>query len=122
LELAREPSLGEAAGPLHAVSIANMMRHTRLGDGALISCLQTINQAFRQVRADPEAVLFGFDQANHVYVHEATHRSIHGLWQELVRLHTPESATAQEPFTFPPIGFAPRHLGPSEDVAAHHES
>jgi hypothetical protein len=118
IELARETSVAEAAAPLHAISIGSLMRHTRLDDGALVSCLQTINRAFQEVRNDPSASLFGFDQASHVFIHQATHDSIRSLWQQLVRMHgRPAPETEQLPL--PSDDFRPRQLGPSEDVAAH---
>ena len=39
-----------------------------------------------RLRDDSEASLFGFDQANHVYIHETTHRSIRELWEKLVQM------------------------------------
>jgi hypothetical protein len=53
-------------------------------------------------------------------VHETTHRSIHNVWEELMRLSTQQNAAAPAPAeptaTF---GFVPPVVGPSEDVAAH---
>lgn len=118
LELARDNASAGAGTPLHAISIDGLMRHTRLDINGLMSCLQTVNQAFRQVREDAEAILFGFDQANHLFVHETTHHSIRNLWQHLVRQHGGETEVG-EPVALPPVGFAPRRLGPSDDVATH---
>ena len=120
LELARDTPIGNGGRPLHVMSLGEMIRHTRLDQSRLAGCLQMINQAFRQVRNDPDAVLFGFDQANHVYVHEATHQSIRALWEGLTRLPMPPSAEAAPAFAAPPLGFAPRQMGPSEDIATHH--
>ena len=122
LELARDNALAGTAMPLHATSIESLMRHTRLDINGLMSCLQTVNRAFRQVREDADAILFGFDQANHVYVHETTHHSIRDLWHHLVGHHGADTE-AGEPVALPPVGFAPRRLGPSDDVATHrHQS
>lgn len=121
LELARDELESGAAAPLHAVNIGALLRNTRLDDHRLVSCLRTINRAFQEVRRDPEAMLFGFDQANHVYVHETTYRSIHNLWQQLAQLHAPTEARAAEPVEWPPAGFQPRQLGPSESIAAHRQ-
>ena len=115
-ELAREvPDRG--SGPLHALDIGAVLRHTRLSDGdQLAGYLSAINQTFQKVRNDPEAALFGFDQYGHVYVHEATHKSVRSLWEHFVAAHPPASAGAMEA----PPGFALPHLGPSEAVAGHH--
>ena len=119
LELARDELGSNPAMPFHAVNIGTLIRNTRLDDHRLVSCLQTISRAFQQVRGDPQAMLFGFDQANHIYIHEATHRSVQALWQELARLHAPTEAKALEPADWPPLGLQPRQLGPSEDIATH---
>jgi hypothetical protein len=121
LELAREP-VGNSNPPLHALSIGDIMRHTRLSDTRLLECFRAINQIFQQVRNDPEAVLFGFDQANHVYIHEITHRSIRSLWEELVMTRGPATADSAPQPASPPLGFTPPHVGPSEDIAAHNRS
>jgi hypothetical protein len=110
-ELAREAPAGRAAPPLHALNIADMLRHTRLPDGdRLADCLTAINQVFHRVRNDPQAALFGFDQFGHVYIHEETHHSIRALWEQLF------AAQASRPA---PMGMDLPHLGPSEDVASH---
>jgi len=118
LELARDEPGSNPAAPLHAVNIGTLMRNTRLDDHRLVSCLRTITHAFQEVRGDPQATLFGFDQANHIYIHEATHRSVQALWQELARLHAPTDAKAVEPVDWSG-GFQPRRLGPSDDIATH---
>jgi hypothetical protein len=110
-ELAREAPAGRAAPPLHALNIADMLRHTRLPDGdRLADCLTAINQMFQRARNDPEAALFGFDQFGHVYIHEETHHSIRTLWEQLFAGQTSRPV---------PTGIDLPHLGPSEDVAGH---
>jgi hypothetical protein len=112
-ELARETPPGRAAAPLHAIDIADMLRHTRLADGdRLADCLGAIDRAFREIRGDAEATLFGFDAAGHVYVHETTHHSVRRLWEQLAA----RPGAAAEPA---PSGFALPRLGPSEDIASH---
>jgi hypothetical protein len=113
-ELARETPAGRAAPPLHAVNIAELLRHTRLSDGdQLADCLTAINQVFRTVRSDPEAALFGFDQYGHVYIHESTHQSILRAWEQLF-------ITDQYAVNRPaPLGMTLPRLGPSEDIAGH---
>ena len=115
-ELGRDRPMTDTGQPLHALSFPDMIRHTRLNNTRLIECLRTINRAYQQVRQDSQAALFGFDQSNHIYIHEMTHRSLNALWQELVvsRAAAPEAAVdAGLP------GFLPPHLGPSEDIAEH---
>jgi hypothetical protein len=108
-ELARETPAGRTAPPLHALNIADMLRHTRLPDGdRLADCLTAINQVFQTVRNDSGAALFGFDQYGHVYIHETTHRSVRSLWEQLF---------VSSPFTTDrpsPLGVPLPHLGPSE--------
>jgi hypothetical protein len=70
---------------LHRISVAEILRHTRLGDPQhLAACLERIGAAFQTVRHDPAAILFAFDQVGNLYVHDATRRSIKQLWQTLV--------------------------------------
>jgi len=121
LELARDEPQVDAALPLHAISIGALMRNTRLDERRLVSCLQAINRAFQEVRRDPEATLFGFDQAEHLYVHEVTYRSLRGLWRDLTRPHAPTEAMAAAPVAWPAASFRPRQLGPSEDIATHQQ-
>jgi len=111
LELAREVPVGVNSHPLHTLNIAEIMRHTQLDDSRLIECFRTINQAFQQIRNNPEATLFGFDQTNHVYIHETTHRNIRALWEKLVRLRTPAMASPTA-VAASPLGVTPPYLDP----------
>lgn len=127
LELGREPSLDRFERPLHALSVADVIRYTRLDAGQLIASLQAINAAFQHVSGDPEASLFGFDQANHIYLHPATHQSVRTLWEQLVAsrpsgMPLPAEIPLEpgpQPMPQPGPGFLPPRLGPSEDIAAH---
>jgi hypothetical protein len=113
-ELARDTPNSRGAAPLHPISVADILRHTRLGDGdRLVDCFTAINQAFQMIRNDPEATLFGFDQQGHVFIHQTTHDSIRRLWEQLFAAHVP---VANGPVL---AGFTPPHLGPSEDIAEH---
>jgi hypothetical protein len=113
-ELARETPAGRAAPPLHALNIAELLRHTRLSDGdRLADCFTAINQVFQAVRNDPEAALFGFDQSGHVYIHESTHHSVRRAWEQLF---VPDQYAASRPA---PLGMSLPRLGPSEDIAGH---
>jgi hypothetical protein len=120
-ELARE-ALGRGAGAsLHALGLADMLWQTQLADGdRLVDCFSAINQAFRTVRNDPEASLFGFDQYGQVWIHQTTHDSIRELWEQLFHRQPPAAGEAAAATTEPALrGFTPPHLGPSEDVAQH---
>ena len=119
LEFAREASLNQVAPTLHAISIGQMLRYTGLTQSRLLECLTMISSAFQRVRNAPDAALFGFDQANHLYIHDRTHRSISALWDALMGPH----ATTGDATTKPTLhGFMPPRVGPSEDVAAHRQS
>lgn len=83
-ELGRGAEDNGSSHPLHALSIAEIMRHTRIHSGELQRSLTVINQALRQVRRDPNVSLIGFDEEGHCYVHQETHRNIGQLWQEFV--------------------------------------
>jgi hypothetical protein len=84
-ELGRDSPESRLTPPLHAFAIADILRHTRIPDSRqLLRALSVINAAFQQVRGSATASLFAIDQAGHVYVHEATHRSILMLWTELM--------------------------------------
>jgi len=113
-ELARETPAGRTAPPLHALNIADLLRHTRLSDGdRLADCFTAINQIFQTVRSDPEAALFGFDQHGHVYIHETTHYSVRRVWEQLF---VTDQQTSSRPT---PLGMTLPRLGPSEDIAGH---
>ena len=113
-ELARDVPNSRGPAPLHPLSVADILRHTRLSDGdRLVDCFTAINQAFQTIRNDPEATLFGFDQQGHVFIHQTTHDSIRQLWEQLFTTHVP---IAGGPGL---TGFTPPHLGPSEDIAQH---
>jgi hypothetical protein len=113
-ELARDMPNSHNASPLHPLSVADILRHTRLGDGdRLVDCFTAINQTFQTIRNDPEATLFGFDQQGHVFIHQTTYDCIRQLWEQLFTAHAP---VANGPG---PAGFAPPHLGPSEDIVQH---
>ncbi len=111
LELGRLAPIGAGGAGLHALSVAEIKRHLRLADDRLLDGFGLINQAFQQVRGDPGVALFGLDQANHVYVHETTHRSIHNLWEELVRLRAPTMVAAPGSAGPPPFGRVPGTAG-----------
>jgi hypothetical protein len=113
-ELARDMPNSHGSAPFHPLSVADILRHTRLSDGdRLVDCFTAINQAFQTIRNDPEATLFGFDQQGHMFIHQTTHDSIRQLWEQLFAARAPIASGLA------PAGFTPPHLGPSEDIAQH---
>jgi hypothetical protein len=119
LELGREPPAASNAPALHALGIGEIKRHLRLGDDRLADCFSVIKRSCMQVRNDPDAALFGFDRANHVYIHEMTHHSIRSLWEKLVRVSAERAAAPAAASVPSPFGFVPPVVGPTEDIAAH---
>jgi hypothetical protein len=119
-ELARESGLASGMPGVQALPIAELQHHLGLAEEALIDRLTAIDDAFRQAHGAPGAGLFGFDDAGHLYIHEATQASIRRLWQELAQAR---AAAEREPLLRPARqpggGFVPPHLGPSENVAVH---
>jgi hypothetical protein len=76
-ELARETPNSPGAAPLYPISVGDILRHMRVGDGdRLVDCFTVINRAFQSIRDDPEATLFGFGQYGRVFIHQATHESV----------------------------------------------
>jgi hypothetical protein len=119
-ELCRESPNTYAAAPLHAIGIADLLRNTRLsGVERLGDYFGAINQTFQAIRNDPEAMLFGFDNQGHVYIHEATCHSIRQLWERLFAATTSPAGAGSRPDGPMLGGFAPPHLGPSEAVTTH---
>ena len=119
-ELAREAPNSRGTSPLYPISIADILRHTRLGDGdRLVDCFTAINQAFQSIRKDHEATLFGFDQYGHVFIHQTTHDSVRRLWQQLVATRPPLTQELGAGDGQAEADFTPPHLGPSEDIAHH---
>jgi hypothetical protein len=87
-ELARDQGISATRTAFHVVNLVDVMRHLQLAEAQqLLACLDTINQAFQQVRRDPQASLFALDEAGHIYLHELTYHSIRQVWQQLVMAH-----------------------------------
>jgi hypothetical protein len=121
LELGREGGSGVSYPPeLHAIGIADILRHTRIGEGSrLAACFQAINAALQEIRGDPQATLFAFDQRGTCYVHEATHRNIRQLWQDFVAAHKQAAAGDPRPqasglprISIPPLSVYPGAFAP----------
>lgn len=91
-ELGRDmPTPNLRPGPVHRIALSDIAQHVRLKNAEqLVSCLQSITRTFREVRQDPDAALFAFDQQDNLYVHEVTHSSIAYLWHQLVTGGTPQ--------------------------------
>jgi hypothetical protein len=119
-ELARETSNSHGAAPLYPIGIADILRHTRIGNGdRLVDCFTAINRAFQSIRNDPAATLFGYDQFGHVFIHETTYDSIRQLWELLFRTHAPVAGGPNVGEGPMPAGFSTPHLGLSEDIAQY---
>lgn len=117
-ELARETPNNRGTSSLYPISIADILRHTRLGDGDhLVDCFTAINQAFQSIRKDREVTLFGFDQFGHVFIHQTTHDSVRELWQQLVATCPPLTQGLGAGDGEAEAGFNPPHLAPSEGIA-----
>lgn len=87
-ELARDTGLTAGGAPLHVVNIVDVMRHLQFVEAQqVLACLDAINQAFQQVRRDPQASLFALDDAGHIFLHELTYHGIRQMWQQLVLSH-----------------------------------
>ena len=119
-ELAREVGIGSNLPGLHALRMVDLLHHVGLpGQESLIGGLATIDRAFRQVHGEPAGSLFGFDNAGHIYLHQATQASIRRVWEELVHARATAEREAAWETAARDEGFVPPHVGPSEDVAAH---
>ncbi|HTJ02978.1 MAG TPA: hypothetical protein VL492_09295 [Methylovirgula sp.] len=87
-ELARDTGLTAGGAPLHVVNIVDVMRHVQFVEAQqVLTCLDAINQAFQQVRRDPQASLFALDDAGHIFLHELTYHGIRQMWQQQVLSH-----------------------------------
>lgn len=83
-ELGRQGSSVGAEG-LEAFRLVDILRHARLQTlDQLAACLDVINEAVRQVYADPEATLYLLDRRGYCLVAEQTQRSILSVWQQAV--------------------------------------
>jgi hypothetical protein len=122
-ELGREAPGNRGAASLHAVGLADMLRHTRLADGdRLVDCFTAINQAFRTIRNDPEASLFGFDQYGQVWIHQTTHDSVRELWEQLFHRQPPMVSGPAVAATGPTFaGFTPPHLDRARTSLSPHQ-
>ncbi|WP_454854551.1 hypothetical protein [Rhizobium binxianense] len=82
---------------LEAFLLADMVRHTRLpGTQELGSCLDAIDQVFRQIRKDATATLYTVDPRGYCVIAEETQRSIMMIWNEMIAtqdLNMPGSQT-----------------------------
>jgi hypothetical protein len=117
-ELARETPNNRGTSSLYPISIADILRHTRLADGDhLVDCFTAINQAFQSIRKDREVTLFGFDQFGHVFIHQTTHDSVRELWQQLVATRPPLTQGWGAGDGEAEAGFNPPHLAPGEGIA-----
>jgi hypothetical protein len=122
LELGRHSPIA-AEGRRHVVggTLADLARHARLDNlQQLATCLEHLTAAFRQVRKDGAATLFGYDQAGMVYIHETTYQSFRTLWKGLILgefASSPEAQQAPAPQT-QSAAFAPSWKAPAAETEA----
>jgi hypothetical protein len=122
LELGRHSPIA-AEGRRHVVggTLVDLARHARLDNlQQLAACLERLTTAFRQVRKDGAATLFGYDQAGMVYIHETTYHSLRTLWKGLVLgefASSPEAQQAPAPST-QSAAFAPLWKAPAAETEA----
>lgn len=83
-ELGREQG-SVAANGLRAFRLVDLARHARLASvEQVVQALAVIDAALRRATGDPAATLYALDAQGHVFVAEATSRSILALWQRIV--------------------------------------
>ncbi|MGP0092157.1 MAG: hypothetical protein ACLPKB_19695 [Xanthobacteraceae bacterium] len=83
-ELGREGGSAGIEG-VEAFRLADILQHTRLQTlDQLAASLDAINNAFRRVRGDVNATLYGLDRRGYCFVARETQRSILRIWQEVV--------------------------------------
>ena len=118
-ELGREHAASSAVPELRTLRIADLLHHAGLPDeNGLVAALSLIDRAYRELHGTHAGNLFGFDDAGHLFLHQATQESIRQVWEQLVRARA--AAEREVLGTAPrPGGFVAPRLGPSEDIAAH---
>ncbi len=86
LELGRHaPVTADGSRRIVGGALADLARHARLDNLQQLGvCLERISSVFGEIRKDPGAVLFAFDQGGGFYVHETTYQSFRKLWKSLV--------------------------------------
>jgi hypothetical protein len=83
-ELGRENASVPVQG-MRVFRLPEILRHTRLESVAqVIECLETITDALRHVRHDPEAMICAVDREGRCFVAETTSHAILTLWQGIV--------------------------------------
>lgn len=105
-ELGRESASVVMQG-MRVFRLAEMLRHTRLESVSQVAeCLDVINDALRQVRHDPQAMLCAVDREGRCFVAEATSRAVLTLWQGIVAAHALQLPAKPEPETGIPAALA----------------
>jgi hypothetical protein len=83
-ELGREGTRTDIEG-IETFRLDDILRHTRLQNlEQVVACLDSIDEAVRQVRGDPEATFYGLDGRGYCFVAQRTQRSIARVWQEMI--------------------------------------
>jgi hypothetical protein len=100
-ELARDPVVVTPQG-VRVLHLDDMMRHCRLqAPEQVVGCLETINEAFRRVSGDSEALITGVDGAGHCLVADVTARSIRVIWQDIIEAHDRSGSEPAQPNAVP---------------------
>jgi hypothetical protein len=116
LEFGRVPLVEIGQPPLYGVNIGDVARHAGIiQEEQLVAALNAVNAALQSLRADPTALLFGFDAGGHCYIHETSHRALHRLWLDLV---SPLMTSQPMPGTDFPIAVDPPYRSAPNDGAA----
>ena len=105
-ELGRE-SAGVPAQGMRVLHVAEILRHTRLQSvSQVIECLDVINDALRQVRHDPEAMICAVDHEGRCFVAEATSHAVLALWRGIVAERALQTAAKPEAAAAVPAAMA----------------
>ena len=96
-ELGREGASTGIEG-VTAFRLDDIVRHTRLQTlEQIVACLDTINEAVRQVRGDRHATFYGLDSRGYCFITERTQHSIARIWQELISARKSEPIVLRSP-------------------------
>ncbi len=88
-ELGRDSHLLTDPPSLHCLNLDEMQRHLQFSEPRLLAeCLGVINQAFEQVRNDPQISLFATDDRGHIFIHRTSYGAIRKLREQLHRAPT----------------------------------
>ncbi|MEK4032374.1 hypothetical protein WOC76_22470 [Methylocystis sp. IM3] len=71
---------------LHCLHLDEIQRHLQFDDPQLLAeCLGVLDQAFEQVRNDPQISLFATDDQGRIFIHQTSYEAIRKLREQLHR-------------------------------------